>query len=144
MHVTRFIARPTAKIALAAALALLTAGLAQAAHSAKVIATGQQLKDGKTSYAQATAKAPTKVSAKVSVTPSQKVTISYSLTCSKGATADADNYDPSTTASTGKMSVTAPVTQVLKLPFAHPKTCAVVVYSQLAKKAKSTLQILQG
>jgi hypothetical protein len=142
--VIRFIARPTGKIALVAALALLTAGLAQAAHSAKVIATGQQLKDGKTSYAQATVKSPTKVSAKISVTPSQKVTISYSLTCSKGAAVDADNYDSSTTPSTGKLSLTAPVTQVLKLPFAHPKSCAVVVYSQFAKKAKSTLQILQG
>jgi hypothetical protein len=142
--VIRFIARPTGKIALAAALALLTAGIAQAAHSAKIIATGQQLKDGKTSYAQATVKSPTKVSAKVTVSPSQPVKLQYSVVCSKGVTADADAADPSTTPSTGTISLKAPVTQVLKLPFAHPKSCTVVVYSIFAKKAKSKLQILQG
>ena len=68
----RFIARSTGKIALVAALAMLTAGIAQAASSARIIATGQQLKDGKTSYAQATVKSPTKVSAKVTVSPRRR------------------------------------------------------------------------
>ena len=140
----RFIARPTGKIALVAALALLTVGIAQAAHSAKVIATGPQLKDGKTSYAQATVKSPTKLSAKVIVAPAQQVKLQYSVVCATGATADADAADPSTTPSTGTISLKAPVTQVLKLPFAHPKSCTVVVYSIFPKKAKSTLQILQG
>ncbi len=137
-------ARPTGKVVLVAALVLLTAGIAQATTKAKVIATGQQLTDGKTSYAQATAKSPSKVSAKVTVSPSQKVKLSYQVTCSKGGTTDADGYNASTTPSSGTMSVTAPITQALKLPFAHPKTCTVVVYSTLAKKGKSTLQILQG
>ena len=140
----RFIARPSGKIVLAAALALLTAGIAQAAGNAKIIATGLQLKDGKTSYAQASVKSPTKVSAKVIVSPSQKVKLQYSVVCSKGVAADADAADPSTTPSTGTLSVTAPITQVLKLPFAHPKSCTVVVYSIFPKKAKSTLQILLG
>jgi len=137
-------ARPTGKVLLAAALALGAAGIADAATHAKVIGRGTVLKDGKTSYAQATARAPRAVSAKVTVTPAQKVKISYSLTCSKGAAVTEDAYDPSTEASTGTVSVTAPVTQVLKLPFARPKTCAIVVYSMLSKKAKSTLVILQG
>lgn len=137
--------RPTGKIVLVAALALvLTAGIAQAATSAKIIATGQQLKDGKTSYAQATVKSPTKVSAKVIVAPAQSVKLQYSVVCTKGAQVDADAADPTTTPSTGTLSVKAPITQVLKLPFAHPKACTVVVYSIFPKKAKSTLQILQG
>src|SRR5262249_34223234 len=80
-----------------AALALLTAGIAQAAHSAKVIATGQQLKDGKTSYANATVKSPTKVSAKGIVSGSAPVKLQYSVVCSKGLTADADAAHPAPT-----------------------------------------------
>jgi hypothetical protein len=91
-----------------------------------------------------TAKSPSTLSAKVTVAPAQKVKLSYQVVCSKGKAADADNYDPSTTPSSGVISVTAPITQSLKLPFAHPKSCSVTVYSQLAKKGKSTLQILQG
>ena len=141
-------ARPTGKALLVAVLALLTAALlaagAQAATKAKVIATGQQLTDGKTSYAQVTARSPTKLSAKVTVSPPQKVKLSYQVVCSKGGAADADGYNASTTPSSGTLSLTAPITQSLRLPFAHPTSCSVTVYSQLAKKGKATLQILQG
>jgi hypothetical protein len=141
-------ARPTGKALLVAALALLAAALlaagAQATTKVKVIATGQQLTDGKTSYAQVTAKSPTKLAAKVTVKPAQKVKLSYQVVCSKGAAADADGYNASTTPSSASISVTAPITQDLKIPIAHPKSCSVTVYSQLLKKGKATLQILQG
>jgi len=138
-------ARLTGKAVLVAALALVAAGVAQAATKTKVIATGQQLTDGKTSYALVTAKSPTKLSAKVTVSPSQKVKLSYSVVCTKkGGTVDADGANSSTTPSSASMSVTAPITQLLKLPFAHPTSCTVTVYSQLLKKGKATLQILQG
>ena len=141
-------ARPTGKALLVAALALLTAALlaagAQATTKVKVIATGQQLTDGKTSYAQVTAKSPSKLSAKVTVKPAQKVKLSYQVVCSKGKTANEDGYNTSTSPSSGTLSVTAPITQVLRLPFAHPTTCSVTVYSQLLKKGKATLQILEG
>jgi hypothetical protein len=138
-------ARLTGKAVLVAALALLVAGMAQAAAKVKVIATGQQLTDGKTSYAAVTAKSPTKLSAKVRVSPAQKVKLSYSVVCSKkGGTTDADGANSSTTPSSATVSVTAPITQALKLPFAHPTSCSVTVYSQLLKKGKATLQILQG
>jgi hypothetical protein len=142
--VINFFTRLTGKAVLVAALALLVAGMAQAAAKVKVIATGQQLTDGKTSYASVTAKKPTKLSAKVTVSPAQKVKLSYSVVCSKGGTTDADGANSSTTPSSATLSLTAPLTQALKLPFAHPTSCSVTVYSQLLKKGKATLQILQG
>jgi hypothetical protein len=146
--VSNSFARLTGKALLVAAPALLAAALltagAQATAKPKVIATGQQLTDGKTSYAQVTAKSPTTVSARVTVNPSQKVKLSYQVVCSKGASAHADGYDLSSTPSSASISVTAPITQVLRLPYAHPKSCSITVYSQLAKKGKATLQILQG
>ena len=138
-------ARPSGKLVLAAAttVALLLAGIAQASAHQKIVARGKLLKDGKTSYATGTAASPTSVSAKVTVTPAQPVKISYSTTCSKGKTG-VDNYDPSTSVSSDQFEASAPFTKVLKLPFAHPKTCTITVYAQTTKKAKPTLLILAG
>jgi hypothetical protein len=137
------LARTTGTILLTAALALLLAGVVQARTSSKVIGTGVALKGGKISYAQATAKGPSTVSAKVIAVPAQPVKIQYSLTCTKGGTADADAYNSSTTPSSGQFTTTTSLARKLTLPFAKPTSCSVIVYATISKKGKETLTILQ-
>jgi hypothetical protein len=134
----------TGKILLAATLALALAGTAAAKTTSKVIGHGTALKGGKISYASATAKTPKSVSAKVITTPKQTVKLQWSVICTKaGGTTDADAYNSSTTPSTGVSSLLSGKVVQLKLPFTHPSSCAVTVYSTLAKKGKQTLEVLQ-
>jgi hypothetical protein len=135
--------RTSGKILLAATLALLLAGVVQARTSSKVIATGVLLKGGKISYAQGTAKGPKTVSAKVIAVPAQPVKIQYSLTCTKGGTADEDAYNSSTTPSSGQFTATTSLARKLTLPFAKPTSCSVIVYATISKKGKETLTVLQ-
>ena len=136
-------AGPTGKIMFTPILAaLLVAGTAQATGS-KVIGTGVALKGGKIYYASATARAPHTVSAKVIATPVQQVKIQWSVICTKGGTSDADAYNSSTTPKTGVGSISTPGTLKLALPFVHPNSCAVTIYSTLSKRGKQTLQVLQ-
>ena len=137
------LAPPARTLVLVAILAFVSAGVADAAGTSKVI--GRGVLTGKILVAQATAKGPTKLSAKVTASPAQKVRISFRIICSKGLSKTDDDYDPSTTPSSGTFSATAPLTRPLKLPFANPKTCSVAVYSYLTtKNQNATLQILQG
>jgi hypothetical protein len=129
---------------LAAAVALLVAGTVEARTSAKVIAKGSVLKGGKVAYAQVSAKAPSALSARVKVTPAQKVKLSYSVVCSKGTVANAEGYNETTTPVTGVVTAMTPVTKKLPLSIAHPTSCAITVYSQVFKTGKQTLEILQG
>ncbi|MBV8396258.1 MAG: hypothetical protein JO064_08375 [Actinobacteria bacterium] len=126
------------------AAALLLAGSALA-KSGGVIGTGVTLKGagGKIAYASATAKAPNSVSAKITATPSQKVKIQWSMTCTKGGTTDADAYNSSTTPKSGISSISAPGSLKLGLPFAKPSSCAITVYSTLSKSGKQTLTVIQ-
>ena len=113
--------------------------------NAKVLAKGALLKDGKTGYAQATAARPKVLSVMVQTTPAVKVKIQYSLTCTKGGTANADGANSSTTPSEGTLEVMTPATTKLKLPFASPTSCSMAVYTTLPKKGpKETLEILQS
>ena len=134
----------TGKILLTASLALVLAGAATAKTDG-VIGHGVTLKGmgGKIAYASATAKAPKTVSASIKVTPKQKVKVQWSMTCTKGGTADADAYNSSTTPKSGVSTVAAPGTVKLALPFSRPTTCAVTVYSTLSKAGKQTLLVLQ-
>lgn len=138
----------TSKILIVAALALLLAGTAGARTSGRVIGNGTLLKGGLYAYAQANANGPTSLSAKISTTPSQKVLLQWSVSCSNGEAASgavgADAYDPSTQQKSGQKSVTSPAIAVMPLPFTHAKSCSVSLYAKLAKKAKTTLQIVQG
>lgn len=139
-------ARPTGKILLAAALALLLAGTADARTSSKVIASGVLLKGGMYAYAQGNAVWPKSLSARVTTIPSQKVLLKWSVVCAKktAPAAAAEGYNASTASKTGQKTVTSPATAALPMPFARPKTCSVSVYARLVVKAKATLQILQG
>ena len=125
-----------------AILALALAGTAAAA-SGKVIGKGTILKGGKIAYASATARSPRSVSARVTATPIQAVKIQWSVICTKGGTTDADAYNSSTTPKTGVSSLKSPATLKLDLPFTHPNSCAVTVYSTLSKSGKQVLEVLQ-
>ena len=138
----------SSNVLIVAAFALLLAGAADARTSSKVIANGILLKGGLYAYAQANANGPTSLSAKVSTTPSQKVLLQWSVSCSNqlaaNGAASVDAYDPSTAQKSGQKSVTSPAIAVMPLPFAHAKSCSVSLYAKLGKKAKTTLQIVQG
>jgi len=133
----------TGKILLAATLALALAGTAAAKTTSKVIGHGTTLKGGKISYASATARSPKTVSAKVVATPKQTVKLQWSVICTKGGSTDADAYNSSTTPSTGVSSLVSGKSLQLKLPFVRPNSCAITVYSTLAKKGKQVLEVLQ-
>ena len=129
------------------AVALVVSATAEARTSSKVISNGVLLKDGKTGYAQANAASPKTLSVRVSATPVQKVHMQWSVVCSNGvvATAQNDAYDASTAPKVGESYLQSPGTLPLPLPLAHPKSCSVTVYATLAKKGgKETIQILQG
>jgi hypothetical protein len=132
------------KILLTASLALLLAGAATA-KTGSVIGHGVTLKGagGKIAYASATAKSPNTVAAKITVSPAQKVKVQWSMTCTKGGTTDADAYNSSTTPKSGVSSIAAPGSLKLALPFTHPNSCAVTVYSTLTKSGKQTLLVVQ-
>jgi hypothetical protein len=138
----------TGKILIVAALALLLAGAADARTGGKVIGNGTLLTGGMYAYAQANATGPNSLSAKVTTIPAQKVLLQWSISCSNGAaTGPAGGvgaYNSSTTQKSGQKSVTSPATATLPLPSAKPKSCSISLYAKLAKKAKTTLQILQG
>jgi len=138
----------SSKIVIVAALALLLAGAAGAKTTGRVIGNGTLLKGGLYAYAQANANGPASLSAKISTTPSQKVLLQWSVSCSNETVANGavggDAYDPTTQQKSGQKSVTSPAVAVMPLPFAHAKSCSVSLYAKLVKKAKTTLQIVQG
>ena len=138
----------TGQILIVAAFALLLAGAADARTSGKVIANGTLLKGGLYAYAQGNAMRPKSLSAKVTTVPAQKVLLQWSISCSKdamtAAVGDAGASNASTAQKSGQTSVTSPATATLPLPTTHPKSCSVSLYAKLSKKAKTTLQILQG
>ena len=143
---TSFVARSTGKILLVFAVVLALGGIASAHTSGKVIAKGILLKDGKTGYAQANASAPSALSVRVTATPAAKVKMQWSVVCSKGvvATAENDAYDASTAPKVGQSYLQSPGTLKLPLPLAKPKSCSVTVYATLPKKGKETLELIQG
>ena len=145
---TSFGGRLTGTILIVAALGLLLAGAAGARPTLKVIGTGTLLKGGLYAYAQANALGPTSIFARVTTTPSQKVFLQWSITCSKRAPAAAvagqGAYDASTASKSGQRNVTSPATTTIPLPFAYPKSCSVSLYAKLVKKATTKIQILQS
>ena len=140
-------AQLTGKILLTTLLALLLAGSAMAKPSGKVLAKGILLKDGKTGYVQASATKPTSLSVSIATTPAVKVKIQYSVICTSGgaSSTSADGEVASTTPLSGTLSAMTPSVQKLKLPFAHPATCSLTVYTTLPKKGpKETLELIAG
>ena len=137
--------RPTGKILFTAILAaFLLAGTAEATTTSTVIGHGVILKGGKIAYASGTAKAPLTVSVKVTAAPIQTVKIQWSVICTKGGTSNADAYNSSTTPNSGVGTIATPGSLKLGLPFVHPNSCAVTVYSTLSKKGKQTVLVLQN
>ena len=106
------------------------------------------MKGGLYAYAQANANGPSSLSAKIATTPSQKILLQWSVSCSNLLAANgavgADAYDPSTVQKSGQKSVSSPSITLMPLPFTHAKSCSVSLYAKLVKKAKTTLQIVQG
>lgn len=136
--------RLTGKILIVASLGLLLAGAADARTSDKVIAKGTLLKGGLYAYAQGNAVAPKSLSARVTTSPTQKVLLQWSVICARGTAVNAEGSNQSTVSKVGEKAVTSPASVALPMPFAKPKSCSFSVYAQLTKKAKTTLQVLQG
>lgn len=139
--------RYAGKILFLVAVALLVAvGVAEARTGGKVVAKGSVVPNsgGKLAYAQGNAVGPTVIFAKVTTSPAQKVTLKWTLSCTKSSTLNTDGYDESYVSTPGEKTVTSPSTTTLPMPFAKPKVCSFSVYAFLSRKAKTTtLQVLQ-
>ena len=140
--------RNTGKILLLVAMAVLVAvGVAEARTGGKVVAKGSVVPNsgGKLAYAQGNAVGPRLISAKVTTSPTQRVTLKWTINCTKSSAPSAEGSDEPNVTTPGEKTVTSPSTTTLPMPFTKPKVCSFSVYAFLSRKAKTTtLQVLQN
>jgi hypothetical protein len=130
-------------VLLLGALALVPVGASCAASTNKVIGNGVRLKGTNVWYAHGKAVAPRTISVRVATIPAQVVKVQWSIVCQKPNRADPAVH-LATLGKSGQVSVHAPATVKLALPYAKPPACIASVYATLGKSGKLTLRLTQS
>ena len=102
------------------------------ARKAKTIASGRASGDYAIAQATGEAKSPRTIKLRVTATPSQRVSVAWTMVCVEGMGAGSKS---------GQFEATAPLTRALRKPSSRPDSCTVSANAQLSESGKVVVRI---
>lgn len=120
------------RICLIVALASLASATLAPLANAKTIAKGHASGDYAVTQAAGTVKRPGTIRVKVTASPRQKVSVSWTMVCTKGTNAGSKS---------GQFEARTNVNRALKKPMSHTDSCTVSANAQLSGSGKVSIAI---